>query len=152
MTTTDREALRTRLRVRVEEVCHGAKWVPMATPEREWLVRPGARTVAYRNNDGSARLRAHALLADPTTDIGAAMALVDSLQAEGDARSGRFVDTLWWCHGAIEPDDYLYVDDAWEWVLMECPPALRPLVLTLAVLAARAAEDWREYLPLLEEK
>lgn len=127
----DLAALRTELCVEVECVCNG-RFFPDGASRDLWL----------------AHLERHASR-DPTSAIGAAMALVDGLQAEGWPGA-----TAIYFQAAL--DVMLYGTAAGmdtnptEYLLWHCPPALRPLVLTLAVLAARGGE-WRRFLDLLTE-
>lgn len=133
MTVTDTRpapdlgALRADLRVEVERVCHGAEW-DARQPGWEDLVRAGMCEFSGP---------------DPTTDIGAAMALVDAMQAEGWPGASRFL----FANALEEMGKAAY---PWMWLEADCPPHLKAIVRTLAVLAARGAE-WRRYKPLLTD-
>lgn len=136
----DLAALRTSLRVAVERVCHGAEWGAYRI-----LTRPNGaaypRYPAVRLADESVDFIATA--PDPITDIGAAMALVDQLQAEGWPGASRFL----FANALEEMGKAAY---PWMWLEADCPPHLKAIFRTLAVLAARGAE-WRRYKPLLTD-
>jgi hypothetical protein len=143
----DLAALRTSLRVEVERVCNGAEWEP--------AIHVSGRDKVFRRRNGEIAADTRPEIpgavrfweADPTSDIGAAMALVDQLQAEGWVIGSRqFLDALLEMRFAVCP---VHAAGGSTWWLMHCPPALRPLVLTIAVLAARGA-DWRRFLTLLK--
>lgn len=155
MTTTDTRpdlaALRTELRVAVE-LAHGAKWEAGGALRRLRRFRPGFEVVAtYFVDDegGDEPTTVQWYVPDPTTDIGAAMALVDQLQAEGwpggraDYNYRRAVAAAM---AQVHPNMGC---GPYEWLEIFCPPHLKAIVRTLACLAARGAE-WRRYLPLLE--
>lgn len=147
----DLAALRTSLRVAVERVCYGAKLFPCG--ETMWALKRTRQaggvpyaTVAFVNmSNGETTWE----ISGPTSNIGAAMALVDQLQAEG------WPGTTWEAFAVATDDIYAVLSPAVRyvrelWLLRDCPPTLRPLVLTIAVLAARGAE-WRRFLDLLTD-
>ena len=160
----DLAALRTELRVEVERVCYGAEWEEHYTPSPDLalddsrfdgvtrrLVRPPDRrgvrwTTFFGRADGSA-FRWIGL--DPTSAIGAAMALVDGLQADGWPGT-TYVKFAHAVHeiAAMHPDSADF--SPFAWLECQCPPHLKAIVRTIAVLAARGAE-WRRFLDLLTD-
>ncbi len=144
----DLAALRTSLRVEVERVCHGAKWDVVAWPATRRVLVPSGGGAMLVQESVNGMVFWEDEPPDSTKDIGAAMALVDQLQAGWPGSSWiEFRNALDELGRHLSDDD----DVSPWWILKRCRPALRPLVLTLAVFAARGAE-WRKYLPLLTQE